>query len=58
MKTDGFGNKLEVMTYENLVNWVAQKTMWCSGDTIQVKNKSGCVISTTIIKDETLTKSA
>lgn len=48
-KQDGFGNEVEYMTWEQFQGFVRNESMWCKGDCIQVKNKDGSVISTTIL---------
>lgn len=49
---DGFGNEVEYMNWEQFQSFVSSKGLWCKGDTIQVKNKDGSVISTTILTED------
>jgi len=56
-KTDGHGNKLDVMTHQEFLMWASNKEMHCSGDTIEVRNSSGCVIQTIKLKDKELADS-
>lgn len=51
-KQDGFGNEIQKMTYTEFLNHVSNKGMWLKGDTIQVKNKEGCVISTIVLLND------
>jgi hypothetical protein len=49
---DGFGNEVEYMTWEQFQDFVTNRGMWCKGDCIQVKNKDGSVISTSILIED------
>lgn len=50
-QTDDFGNEIEYMTWEQFQSYVTDKSMWCKGDQIQIKNKEGSVIATTILME-------
>ena len=51
-RTDGHSNKVQYMSWEQFQSFVTNKGMWIQGDEIEVRNKAGCVISTTILTED------
>ena len=48
---DNFGNEVEYMNWEQFQNFATNAYIWCKGDEIQVRNKDGSVVSTTILTE-------